>query len=73
MEGQYFVKEIFREEKSRERFRRSKSLCELPKPHRLRWNLNQFLKQNISLAKESLTKYECDALIQSIAIHISLF
>ncbi len=45
-----------REEKSRERFRRSKSLCELPTPHRLKWNLNHFLKQNISLAKENLHK-----------------
>jgi hypothetical protein len=45
-----------REEKSRERFRRSKSLCELPTPHRLKWNLNNYLKQNISLGKESLQK-----------------
>ena len=47
---------MFREEKSRERFRRSKSLCELPKPHRLRWNLNQSLRQNLSLAKDNLLK-----------------
>ncbi|CAF0758861.1 unnamed protein product [Rotaria sordida] len=42
------------EEKSHERFRRSKSLCELPIPHRLKWNLNNFLRQNISLSKELL-------------------
>ncbi len=47
---------FFRDEKSRERFRRSKSLCELPTPHRLKWNLNNFLKQNITSAKESLQK-----------------
>ncbi|CAF4582646.1 unnamed protein product, partial [Rotaria socialis] len=42
------------DEKTRERFHRSKSLCELPVPHRLKWNLNQFLRQNISLSKELL-------------------
>ncbi|CAF5089048.1 unnamed protein product, partial [Rotaria magnacalcarata] len=42
------------DEKARERFHRSKSLCELPVPHRLKWNLNQFLRQNISLSKEQL-------------------
>ena len=47
---------VFRDEKSRERFRRSKSLCELPTPHRLKWNLNNFLKQNITSSKELLQK-----------------
>lgn len=44
----------YMEEKSRERFRRSKSICELPTPHRLKWNLNQYLIENISFAKRSL-------------------
>ncbi|CAF1129649.1 unnamed protein product [Adineta ricciae] len=44
----------YMEEKSRERFRRSKSLCELPVPHRLKWNLNNFLRQNLLIAKKSL-------------------
>ncbi|CAF1021265.1 unnamed protein product [Rotaria sp. Silwood1] len=44
----------YMEEKSQERFHRSKSLCELPVPHRLKWNLNNFLRQNISLSKERL-------------------
>ncbi|CAF0831034.1 unnamed protein product [Rotaria sp. Silwood1] len=44
----------YMEEKSQERFHRSKSLCELPVPHRLKWNLNNFLRHNISLSKERL-------------------
>lgn len=48
----------FREEKTRERFHRSKSLCELPVPHRLKWNLNNFLRQNLTTSKQLLQKYD---------------
>ncbi|UJR27731.1 hypothetical protein I4U23_009008 [Adineta vaga] len=44
----------YMEEKSQDRFRRSKSLCELPVPHRLKWNINTYLRQNLSIAKQSL-------------------
>ena len=45
---------LCREEKSRERFRRSKSLCELPSPHRLKWNLSHLMIENISMTKKQL-------------------
>ncbi|CAF0797737.1 unnamed protein product [Didymodactylos carnosus] len=50
------IEHLFRymTEKSKERFRRSKSLCELPTPHRLKWNLNKLLRRQIKTAKDTL-------------------
>ncbi|CAF1101844.1 unnamed protein product [Didymodactylos carnosus] len=50
------IEHLFRymTEKSQDRFRRSKSLCELPTPHRLKWSLSKLLLKQIKIAKDTL-------------------